>query len=198
MDTGTLVWAYAAAAAVAGIATVAFSPAIDRVLYKLIPEEVAPSWSQFMKFALFVASFARGMPVLDGARFIDRSGPLVTPPVEGQGFVLVMKSVGGALAGASWTLLVFFGVTLTAFMAGRVWVALKERRDKEAAEVKAREDERRAEKARQDATDTQLHPEMRERAERDNMPPRRAEPADSRPVPPKAEPLKNPPAKAQK
>lgn len=190
MDTGTLIMAYAAAATVAGIVTAAFAPAMDRVLYKLIPEEVAPAWSQFMKFALFVASFARGMPVVDGARFIDRTGPLVTPPAEGQGLMIVMKSVGGALAGASWTLLLFFGVTLTAFMAGRVWVALKERRDKEAAEIKAREDERREEKKKQDES-----AERRRRDEtRDNMPPKRAEPADSRPVPPKTEPVKNPPA----
>ncbi|UPT73543.1 MAG: hypothetical protein M0D55_17010 [Elusimicrobiota bacterium] len=80
MDTGSLVWSYAAALTVAAVVTAAFSRAIDRVLYKLIPEEVAPSWTQFVKFALFVASFAGGMPTGPGGAFIDRNGPLVTPP----------------------------------------------------------------------------------------------------------------------
>src|SRR5438128_1504345 len=123
MDTGTLVYAYAAAAAVAALAVAVFSPSINRVLKTLVPAEIETSWSLFIKFALFVFSFTGGMPIVDQGHFIDRNGPAVIPPVEGMNVQLVMRAVGGALIGASWILLVFFGVTLTAHMTARVWVA---------------------------------------------------------------------------
>ena len=151
MDTSSLILAYTAAAVVAGVVTLAFSPAINRVLNKLIPDAVAPAWAQFIKFALFVASFAGGMPLTTPGRFIDRNGPAVTLPVEGEGLVMVMRSVGGALAAASWTLLIFFGVTLIAYTAGQLWIMLKERREAEAKELERREEERREAKAKQDA-----------------------------------------------
>ena len=151
MDTSSLVYSYAAAALVAGVVTLAFSPAINRVLNKLIPVEVAPAWSQFIKFALFVSSFVGGMPITAPGRFIDRNGPAVTLPIEGEEILMVMKSVSGALTAASWTLLIFFGVTLGAYGAGRFWAVLKERREAEAKALEHRETEQRADKAKQDA-----------------------------------------------
>jgi hypothetical protein len=151
MDTSSLVYSYAAAALVAGVITLAFSPSINRVLNKLIPDEVAPAWSQFIKFALFVTSFVGGMPNAAPGRFIDRNGPAVTLPVEGAELLMVMKSVSGALTAASWTLLIFFGATLSAYGAKRFWGALKERREAEAKALEHREAEQRADKAKQDA-----------------------------------------------
>lgn len=151
MDTSSLVYSYSAAALVAGVITLAFSPAINRVLNKLIPDAVAPAWSQFIKFALFVASFVGGMPVADPGRFIDRNGPAVTLPVEGTELLMVMKSVSGALTAASWTLLIFFSVTLCAYGAGRLWAVLKERREAEAKALEHREAQQREDKAKQDA-----------------------------------------------
>ncbi|UPT73544.1 MAG: hypothetical protein M0D55_17015 [Elusimicrobiota bacterium] len=103
--------------------------------------------------------------------------------------MMVMRSVGGALAGASWILLVFFGATLTAYMAGRVWYALKERREKEAAELKIREDAHREEKALRDAAS-----EKRRAAPAEPTPLRRQEPSEARPVSPRTE-SKNLPSK---
>ncbi|PIR17503.1 MAG: hypothetical protein COV48_08605 [Elusimicrobia bacterium CG11_big_fil_rev_8_21_14_0_20_64_6] len=151
MDTASLVYSYAAAALVAGAITAAFSPAINRVLNKLIPEEVAPAWSQFIKFALFVSSFVGGMPNTTPGRFIDRNGPAVPLPVEGAELLMVMKSVGGALTAASWTLFLFFGVTLSAYGVRRLLAVLKERRAAEAKAIEHREAKQQEDKARQDA-----------------------------------------------
>ncbi|MDP3543465.1 MAG: hypothetical protein Q8T11_13430 [Elusimicrobiota bacterium] len=151
MDTSSLVYSYAAAALVAGVVTLAFSPAINRVLLKLIPDEIAPAWSQFIKFALFVSSFVGGMPNAAPGRFIDRNGPAVTLPVEGAELLMVMKSVSGALTAASWTLLIFFGATLGAYGAMRFWAVLKDRRDTEAKALERRAAKQREDKAIQDA-----------------------------------------------
>lgn len=151
MDTSSLVYSYAAAALVAGVVTLAFSPAINRVLHKLIPDEVAPAWSQFIKFALFVSSFVGGLPIAAPGRFIDRNGPAVTLPVEGAELLMVMKSVSGALTAGSWTLFIFFSVTLSAYGAQRFWAVLKGRREAEAKALEHREAQQREDKARQDA-----------------------------------------------
>ena len=151
MDTSSLVYSYSAAALVAGAVTLAFSSPINRVLHKLIPDEVAPAWSQFIKFALFVSSFVGGMPVAEPGRFIDRNGPAVTLPVEGAQILMVMKSVSGALTAASWTLLIFFGVTLSAYGAKRFSSALKERREADAKSLELREAKQREDKAAQDS-----------------------------------------------
>lgn len=154
MNTPALLLAYAAAAAVALIVTAAFSAPMERVLFRLLPEELAPAWNQFVKFALFVASFAGGLP-LPRAGFIDRAAP-PAPPMEGEGLMLVMGSVGGALMSAAWALLAFFAITLTALTAARVYAALRERRE--------------------------LEKEKPDRAEPRGEPLKRREPAEPRPV----------------
>lgn len=177
MDTATLVLAYAAAAAVAAVVTVAFSAPIERVLFRLLPEEVAPAWNQFVKFALFVASFAGGLPApISG--FVDRAAPPIEP-AEGEGLMIVMNSVGGALMAAAWVLLAFFAVTLTALTAGRVYASYRKRRELAARALAQREEERKLEKARQDRSE--------------GAPLKRQEPAEPRPVKPQEKPAPQPP-----
>jgi hypothetical protein len=156
--------AYCAAATVAVVVTTAFSNSIDQVLSRLLSEEVAPAWSKFVKFALLAASFVGGMPAPLTAGFIDRNGPAVTSPVEGESLMIVMKSVAGALMSASWILLVFFGVTLTALSAGRAYAALRKRREAEAKELADRAEERKLEKTRQDRSESHGEPIKRREA----------------------------------
>jgi hypothetical protein len=173
MDTSSLVFSYAAAAFVAGAVTLAFSATINRVLKKLIPDEVASAWSQFIKFALFVSSFVGGMPVAAPGHFIDRNSPAVTLPIEGAELLMVMKSVSGALTAASWTLLLFFGVTLSAYGAKRLMAVLKERREAEAKAIERREAQQHEDKAKQDAAAEKQHAEEPKPTE----PPKPREPA---------------------
>lgn len=182
MDTTSLLLAYAAAAAVGAVVTAAFSPSINIVLTKLIPGDLVPAWNQFTRFALFVASFAGGIPNPNPGRFIDRNAPAVAPPVEGEGLMMVMRAIGGALMAASWTLLIFFGVTLAAYGAGRVWTAIKQRRDEDAKEVERREQERREAKAKQDASSSERI-EARKRLEPAEPRPVQKDESSQRPVP---------------
>lgn len=169
MDTTTLALAYGAAALVALIVTAAFAAPIEEVLFRLLPEEVSKAWQQFVKFALFVAAFAGGMPAPPTGGFIDRNAPPVTQPVEGAGFMTVMHSIGGALAAASWVLLIFFALSLTALTVSRVYASMRRKKEAELHLLEEREQERKAAKARQDGQEGA-------------SPPKRQEPAESRPV----------------
>ena len=62
MDIQPLILAYAAAVVVALAVTASFSSSIEQVLFRLLPEEVAPHWARFIKFAAFVAAVGGGLP----------------------------------------------------------------------------------------------------------------------------------------
>ena len=137
MELPIIVLAYVAAAVVASLTTAGFSRAIDRVLVRLIPVEIVSSWTLFIKFALFVVTFTGGMPPSDVGKFVGFQTPAVVPPVPGDGTMFVMRSVGAALLSASWFLVVFFGVTLTAGAGARLITAVREKREKDAREAEA-------------------------------------------------------------
>lgn len=132
MELPIIVLAYAASAAVAVLATVLFSRSIDRVLSRMIQDELVSAWSLFIKFALFVTTFTGGMPATDVGKYVGFVLPAVTPPVAGDGTMFVMKSVGAALLSAAWFLMVFFAVTLTAGAAARLWGSLRAKREEDA------------------------------------------------------------------
>lgn len=151
MELPIILLAYAASGTVAVLATALFAGSIDRVLRPLIPDQILSAWTLFVKFGLFVASFTGGMPSSDLGKFVGFVTPLVVPPVQGDGTLFVMKSVGGSLLSAAWFLLVFFALTLTAGAGARLIVALREKKEKEAREAEADKIARQAE------TDKRLH-----------------------------------------
>ena len=192
MELPIIVLAYAASATVAVLTTAVFSRPIDRVLFKLISDEMASAWSLFIKFALFCATFTSGMPPSDQAKFVGFNTPIVVPPIPGDGTMFVMRSVGGALMGASWFLLVFFGVTLTAYAGGRFYSAVREKKEREAkaaaeaaakheVDERARRDE--AKKTEQkEAAEADARREQGIPAARQQDPVKRASPDERRPV----------------
>ena len=181
MELPIIVLAYAAALAVAVTTTAVFSRAIDRVLRRMIHDDLVSSWSLFIKFALLVTTFTGGMPATDTGKFVGFTLPAVTPPVAGDGTMFVMKAVGAALLSASWFLLVFFAVTLTAGAAARLWGALRAKREEDAREAesdKKEESDKKGDLLSKAAAAQEKMAEEPVPAE----PPKRAEPEGRRPV----------------
>jgi len=165
MDITYLILAYVAMALVALAVTAAFSSSIDRMLYRLLPEEIAPHWARFIKFAVFVVSCGGGMPLRMPGAFVDRDNTQVWN--AGDGIMLIMGSASGALMSAAWILMVFFGATLAATIAIRALAVHRQAQEKEARESAQRLEEYKAEN---------------ERSEPRAEPLRRMEPAEPRPV----------------
>lgn len=178
MELPIIVLAYAASAAVAVLATVLFSRSIDRVLSRMIQDELVSAWSLFIKFALFVTTFTGGMPATDVGKYVGFVPPAVALPVAGDGMMFVMKSVGAALLSASWFLMVFFAVTLTAGAAARLWGSLRAKREEDARSAESK-------KAESDKKEDLLHKAaaaQERKNEEPAEPPKRAEPEGRRPV----------------
>lgn len=147
MDIQTLTLAYTAAAVVALAVTAGFSASIEQTLFRLLPEEAGVHWARYVKFALAAAAFAGGLPTRPMPVFIDRNAPPAPPPPLSDGLMLVMSSASGALMAASWVLLIFFAVTLVSLTAGRVYAAVRGRKEKELRALAEREEELKREKA---------------------------------------------------
>lgn len=154
MNISALVLAYTAAVLVALGVTSYFSSSIEEVLSNLLPEETAPHWARFVRFGVFVAACAGGMPGAT-AGIVDRAAPLAPPPGMAEGLMLIMNCAIGALMASAWILLLFFGAGLAVQTAGRAYAEMRKYREQ---------------KARQD------RPESR------GEPVKRLEPAEPRPV----------------
>lgn len=171
MDIQHLLLAYTAAVLVAVAVTASFSASISQMLFRLLNDDIAPHWSRFIRFALFAMSAAGGMPTQTG-NFIDRNALPPPPPTSAEGLMLVMNSAVGALMAAAWFLLLFYGVTLTALTAGRLYTSIRQRRDEEAREVARREEERKREDEGR----------RRERTKSEAEPVKRMEATEARPI----------------
>ena len=166
MDMSTVVMAYAAALIVAFVVTVAFTPPIQQMLTRLLPPETASPWSMFVRFALFATSFVGGKPAQTTAAVIDRTAPAAsaTTPLAGDNFMIVMGSLSGALMAAAWFLLAFFAGTLAAVAAIRIYAVVSQRRALAAKDLSEHEEERKAEKTRQDRSESHGEPIKRQEA----------------------------------
>jgi len=182
MDIQHLMLAYTAAVLVALGITASFSASISQMLLRLLQEDIATHWSRFLRFALFAVSAAGGMPERSGG-FIDRNGLPPPPPTTAEGLMLVMNSAVGSLMAASWFLLLFFGVTLTALTAGRLIAARQQRKHEEAREVAKLEEVRKREESERRSASPKPEGE----------PAKRMEPAEARPVATEKKPEFQPP-----
>lgn len=180
MELPIIVLAYAAAAAVAALTTALFSRPIDRVLSRMIQDELVSAWSLFIKFALFVTTFTGGMPATDVGKYVGFVPPAVALPVAGDGTMFVMKSVGAALLSASWFLMVFFAVTLTAGAAARLWGSLRAKREEDARS--AASDKKEESDKKEDLLHKAAAAQERKNEEPVPEPPKRAEAEGRRPV----------------
>lgn len=119
MTAFALTLIFLAALAVAACVVMAFSPAIERMLGRLMPEEMSLAWAKYAKFGLFVAALMGGLRFRDMETIINlgREGELEAS----RSLLEIFKAVAGTLAGGAWTLLLFFAATLAIYAGTRVY-----------------------------------------------------------------------------
>jgi hypothetical protein len=94
-----------------------FSRPVNRILGRLVSEELAPTWRRYILFAIYVVGISGGVRVWDVERYI-------TPDKDGKVLVLnpdrwvveIYKTVIGTLQSVAWMLLVFFLFALVAYV----------------------------------------------------------------------------------
>ncbi|MFT3830698.1 MAG: hypothetical protein QM691_13425 [Opitutaceae bacterium] len=110
-----------------------FEAAAERILKRVIQDEISSAWVRYLKFALLVVGISSGVRIHELERFIS------TPAYNEKAVILeltparwtleVYRTVIGSLQGLAWVLLVFFVVALLGFVAVRLIETLRRNRE---------------------------------------------------------------------
>lgn len=101
-----------------------FSKPIERILQRIIADEISQAWVKYLKFAVFVVGISSGVRIWELEKYI-------TPPQARDAQIIaltrdrwvleVYRTIIESLQGLAWLLLVFFAVALLAFVILRVF-----------------------------------------------------------------------------
>jgi hypothetical protein len=115
------------ALAVAVIVVRVFSSSIEKILARIIADDISQAWARYVKFAIYVVCISGGVRVWELERYITGQSPRsealqLTP----ERWVLeVYRTVIGTLQSAAWLLLIFFLVSLIAYAVSRFSESIK-------------------------------------------------------------------------
>ena len=116
---------FAAAAAMSFAVMWVFTKPIDRVLRRIIADEISSSWSKYMKFAIMVVGVSAGVQLRDLEKYISptvggREVQAATWPGFERWVFEIYRATIDTLQGIAWMLLVFFVFALIAYVIVRI------------------------------------------------------------------------------
>ena len=137
MFLGLLLLTFVIALSVSLGAARMFTDPLDRILKRIIADEISDAWLKYMKFAILVVGVSSGVRIYELEKYITPS----TFVKDSQAVQLTMdrwvleiyRTIIETLQGIAWMLLVFFVFALIAY----VIVRLAEMRKKQADETPA-------------------------------------------------------------
>jgi hypothetical protein len=119
-----LLTTFAIAAIVSCVIAFAFRYPVKRILARIIADDLGSSWLRYLMFALFVVGISSCVRIWDLEKYITK------PPVKNAEIVQltpdrwvleIYRTVIDTLQGLAWVLLVFFVITLFAFVLVRLF-----------------------------------------------------------------------------
>ena len=100
-----------------------FTQPIDRILKRIIADEISVAWVKYIRFGLYVVGISSGVRIYELERYITRppvpSGEIITLTPE-RWVLEVYRTIISVLQGLAGVLLIFFIVALIAFVITRV------------------------------------------------------------------------------
>jgi hypothetical protein len=119
-----LVATFIIAFAVSTIVVLFFSRPLDKILDRIISDQISGAWSKYLKFAIYVTGISSGVRIWDLEKYITK------PHYEGSEIVQltterwvfeIYRAIIGTLQGVAWMLLVFFVFALVAYVVVRAF-----------------------------------------------------------------------------
>jgi hypothetical protein len=125
MFISLLIVTLAVAFGVAFIIDSLFKQSLDRIMKRIITDEIYTAWTRYVRFALYVVGISNGVRMWDLERYIS---PQITRNDEQQILELtterwileVYRTIIETLQGIAWMLLLFFIFGLIAFVIVRI------------------------------------------------------------------------------
>ncbi len=125
-----LIVTFAVAVLVSVIVALAFNKPIQRILNRIIPDELGREWHRYLMFALFVVGISSGVRIWDLEKYITKpmyKDAEIVELTRDRWILEIYRTIIETLQGLAWVLLVFFIVTLAAFVLVRIFEARAKR-----------------------------------------------------------------------
>jgi hypothetical protein len=97
--------------------TLVFRKQVDRILQRLVGEDIYTAWSKYLLFAVYVVGISGGVRVWELDRYITPAkDQQIIELTQNRWFLEIFRTVIGTLQSVAWVLLLFFLVALIALM----------------------------------------------------------------------------------
>jgi hypothetical protein len=107
-----------------------FARPIDRILRRIINDEISEAWQRYLRFAIYVVGVSSGVRIWELEKYITPRLYQQTDAVvltRDRWVLEVYRTIIESLQGLAWLLLVFFVFALIAFVIVRVFEMRRER-----------------------------------------------------------------------
>ena len=115
---------FAIAFVVSTVVVLMFSGPLNKILDRIISDQISRAWSKYLKFAIYITGISSGVRIWDLEKYITRpqykGGEIVELTAE-RWVLEVYRTIIGTLQGIAWMLLVFFIFALVAYVIVRVF-----------------------------------------------------------------------------
>ncbi len=119
-----LIVTFVIAFVVSSIVVLMFNRPIDKILARIISDEISKAWLKYLKFAIYVTGISSGVRIRSLEKYITRPmlehAEIVQLTTE-RWVLEVYRTVIGTLQGVAWMLLVFFIFALIAYVIVRAF-----------------------------------------------------------------------------
>ena len=113
---------------VASIVVLVFSRPANKILARIISDEISKAWSKYLKFAIYVTGISSGVRVWDLEKYITKSqfeGSHIVQLTNERWVLEIYRTIISTLQGIAWMLLVFFVFALVAYVIVRAFESRK-------------------------------------------------------------------------
>jgi hypothetical protein len=115
---------FAIATAVSTVVAMIFHRAVQRILVRIIADDISSAWLRYLMFALYVVGISSGVRIWDLEKYVTKppgkDAEIVQLTLD-RWILEIYRTVIGTLQGLAWVLLAFFVVALFAFVVVRIF-----------------------------------------------------------------------------
>ena len=128
-----LVVTFLIAFAVSFLIITLFKKPLNRILRRIIDDDISQAWARYLAFALYVVGISSGVRVWDLEKYItapQKEGATIIVLTMERWILEVYRTIIGTLQGIAWVLLIFFIFALIAYVIVRIYEQKQTRENK--------------------------------------------------------------------
>lgn len=118
MFLSLLIASFVVSLAVCFIIVRLFKSPINKILHRLVAEDISDAWSKYLLFAIYVVGISGGVRIWQLEKYIiSKAGQVESLQLTNERWVLeIYQTIIGTLQSIAWMLLVFFIFALLAYV----------------------------------------------------------------------------------